>query len=182
MKDGEQLNIVDEQGNIIGVETREKIHELGLLHREIHVWFYTPRGEIIFQHRAKDKDTYPDLLDATVGGHVEIGMDFLETAVKEVEEETGVNVKSIDLKFIEQLRTRSEDSVTERINNVIKREYAYCYTGNTAALRIEQGKAIGFELWLIDRLMNLTEDEQKRFIPGVIESENLQMLQRIILE
>jgi Kef-type K+ transport system membrane component KefB len=70
----------------------------------------------------------------------------------------------------------------ERIYNVIKREYAYCYTGDIAALRIEQGKAIGFELWLIDRLMNLTEDEQKRFIPGVIESENLQMLQRIILE
>lgn len=30
----ELLNVVDEQGNIIGTETREKIHKEGLLHRE----------------------------------------------------------------------------------------------------------------------------------------------------
>lgn len=60
---------------------RENIHNQGLLHREIHVWFYTPKGEIIFQHRAKDKDTYPDLLDATVGGHVEINSDYENTAL-----------------------------------------------------------------------------------------------------
>ena len=76
MTDNRRLNIVNEEGEIVGVETREDIHNQGLLHRECHVWFYTPAGEIIFQHRAKDKDTYPDLLDATVGGHVEIGSDY----------------------------------------------------------------------------------------------------------
>lgn len=64
----QMLEIIDENDNVIGLETREKIHKEGLLHREIHVWFFTPRGEIIFQHRVKDKDIYPDLLDATVGG------------------------------------------------------------------------------------------------------------------
>jgi len=68
MSQERRLNIVDEEGNIVGEETRENIHKNGLLHREIHVWLYTPNREIIFQHRAKDKDTYPDLLDASVGG------------------------------------------------------------------------------------------------------------------
>jgi len=65
------LEIVNENDEVIGLENRTKIHTEGLLHREIHVWFITPNGEIVFQHRAKDKDTYPDKLDATVGGHVE---------------------------------------------------------------------------------------------------------------
>ena len=69
----ELLEIINEHDEVIGLETRGKIHQDGLLHREIHVWFITPNGEIIFQHRAKDKDTYPDKLDATVGGHVEPG-------------------------------------------------------------------------------------------------------------
>jgi isopentenyldiphosphate isomerase len=71
--DNRILNIIDEEGNILGEATRQEIHEKGLLHGEVHVWFYTPDRQLIFQHRAKDKETWPDLLDATVGGHVEIG-------------------------------------------------------------------------------------------------------------
>ena len=78
MADNRKLNIVGEQGKIISEETSESIHNKGLLHREIHIWFYAPESEIIFQHREKDKDTYPDLLDATVGGHVEIGSDLVK--------------------------------------------------------------------------------------------------------
>jgi len=100
MADNRKLNIVDEDGKIIGVETRENIHNQGLLHREIHVWFYTPKGEIIFQHREKDKDTYPDLLDATVGGHVEIGFDYENTALQELSEETGIKAEKNNLTFI----------------------------------------------------------------------------------
>jgi isopentenyldiphosphate isomerase len=37
----EMLEIVDENDNVIGLETREKVHREGLLHREIHIWFVT---------------------------------------------------------------------------------------------------------------------------------------------
>ncbi|EKD96007.1 MAG: Dimethyladenosine transferase, partial [uncultured bacterium] len=90
------LDIVDENENIIGEDSRENIHKKGLLHREIHVWFYTPKDEIIFQLRGKDKVTRPDLLDATVGGHVELGDSYEDTAIKEVYEETGVKLTSTD--------------------------------------------------------------------------------------
>lgn len=45
MADKRKLNIVDEAGEIIGFDTRENIHNQGLLHREIHVWFYTPKSD-----------------------------------------------------------------------------------------------------------------------------------------
>ena len=95
MADNRRLNIVDENGEIIGENTRENIHNQGLLHREIHVWFYTPKGEIIFQHREKDKDTYPDLLDATVGGHVEIGSDFVKQTHEKIAKALEVSVDEL---------------------------------------------------------------------------------------
>src|SRR3989338_8272977 len=105
MSDNRKLNTVDENGNIIGEETRENIHNQGLLHREIHVWFYTPKDAIIFQHREKDKDTYPDLLDATVGGHVEIDSNYENTALQEVAEETGIKAEKNNLAFIQMVRS-----------------------------------------------------------------------------
>ncbi|MEK7136619.1 MAG: NUDIX domain-containing protein, partial [Patescibacteria group bacterium] len=107
----EKLNIVDENDEIIGEEARGKIHKEGLLHRETHVWFLTPNKELILQLRAKDKDTFPDMLDATVGGHVDLGMNYEDTALKEMEEETGIKAKMEDLKFLRKIRLKSDDLV-----------------------------------------------------------------------
>jgi len=163
------LNIVNENDEIIGEETREKIHQDGLLHREIHVYFITLNREIIFQHRAKDKDTFPDLLDATVGGHVEIGDSYEQTAVKETEEETGVKIGISDLIFINKVKGYSKDKATDKINNAFKSDYLYIYKGDIADLKIEKGKSLGFEVWPIDKLLNLSEDEKTKFIRGILE-------------
>ena len=95
----EMLEVVDENDNVIGLETRGKIHQNGLLHREIHIWFLTPKSEIIFQHRSKNKDTYPNKLDATVGGHVNPNMSYKETAIKECREETGLDIDPDDFSY-----------------------------------------------------------------------------------
>ena len=111
----EYLEIVNENDEIIGKEIRKKVHQDGLLHREIHIWFITPNREIIFQHRAKDKDTYPDKLDATVGGHVDPGMLYDETAFKECEEETGIKPDTSKVKLSRQSRELLHPSVKIRV-------------------------------------------------------------------
>jgi isopentenyldiphosphate isomerase len=120
LKSEGKLNIVDDNGNVIGEDTRENIHKKGSLHQEIHVWFYTPEGEIIFQHRAKNKDTWPDMLDATVGGHVEIGSGYERTAIQETREETGIRIKPDQLKYIKTLKNENYDTSTGKINNVLR--------------------------------------------------------------
>lgn len=175
----EKLDIVNEQDEIIGQDTRENIHKLGLLHREIHIWFVTPDGNIIFQHRAKDKDTYPDLLDATVGGHVDLGMTYEETAVKELLEETGLNANIEDLHVLKKMRSRSVDSLTNKINNVFRLQYAYIFNGDIADLKIENGKALGFESWPIEKMFTLSENEKKRFIPIYYSDEFLNIFKQL---
>ncbi len=179
MSDNRILNIVDDNGGVVGEETREDIHKRGLLHREIHVWFYTPQGEIIFQHRAKDKDTYPDLLDATVGGHVEIGSEYIDAALQEMDEETGLLATEEDIVFLKIDRIDSLDERTSRRNNVLRAIFAYCYRGRVEDLRIEEGKAVGFEVWPIERLLDILEEDKKYFIPTVFECENMETFKKI---
>jgi len=179
MVDNRKLNIVDESGNIIGEDTRENIHKNGLLHREIHVWFYTPTSEIIFQHRAKDKDTYPDLLDATVGGHVEIGFDYEETALQESQEETGTSIGNSNFIFLQMTRDKTFDIVTNKTNNAICAVYVYRYDRKIDDLKVEKGKAIGFELWPLEKLFNISDEDKKRFIPYTFEKQGLEIFIKI---
>lgn len=165
----EKLNIVDEDDVVIGTKERKIIHSKGLLHREVHVYFVTPENEIIFQHRAKDKETFPDLLDATVGGHVEIGEGYEEAALKETEEETGVLLDRSNLIPIIKYRKTSKDAVTNTINYAFGQVFIYSFNGQIADLKIEAGKGLGFEAWSFEKLLNLTDLEKAKFIPNVYD-------------
>lgn len=178
MPDSKILNIINKADEVIGEASREEIHQEGLLHREIHVWFFTPTREIIFQHRAKDKDTYPDMLDATVGGHVEIGASYEETALKETAEETGIKLDLAKLKFIQKMPRRTVDEATRLINNTIRVQYAYLFDGDINDLRPEAGKILEFQKRPVTDLANLSEAEKKKFIPLVLSKEFLDMFER----
>ena len=174
----EMLEVIDENDNVMGLETRAKVHQDGLLHREIHIWFLTPNGEIIFQHRAKDKDTYPDKLDATVGGHVEPKMSYEETAVKECKEETGIDIDISKLLFLAKLRKKSFDEVTKLTNNTIRSQYAYLYEGSISDLQVEKGNGEGFEAWKIDDLTNLSETDKNKFIGLILREDMIELFNK----
>ena len=171
----EFLEVVDENDNVIGLETRANVHKKGLLHREIHIFFLTPNGEIIFQHRGKDKDTYPDKLDATVGGHVDPGMTYDETAIKECKEETGIDMDKNKLLYLATMKKKSFDPATGATNNRIGNQYAYLYDGSINDLQIEEGKGEGFEAWNIDDLPHLSDDDKKRFLPIFIGEDMIKL-------
>lgn len=179
MPDGRILNIVDEDDNVTGEATREEIHTQGLLHREVHVWLYNQNGELFFQMRAKDKDTFPGLLDASIAGHVEIGDSYEKTAVKEAEEETGLKIDPAHLKFVAKIHYSAHDNVTGKINNVIRTIYAYPFDGSPSDLRIEKGKATGFEVVRIDSLFTMGAEEKRRFISSFFEPINLDIFRKI---
>lgn len=179
------LDVVDEHGRVVGEASRSEIHRRGLLHREIHVWLFTPDGKIIFQLRGKHKDTFPNLLDASVGGHVERGMGFEDTALKELREETGIEAKAVDLRLLVEEHTSVHDPATDTTNNALRRVYAYCFRGNVATLKVETGESQGFEAWPIERLLVLTAKQKARFIAGFVEPEYFGIyakIQRLVLE
>jgi isopentenyldiphosphate isomerase len=179
-KQQEMLEIVDENDQVIGQETRTKIHKEGLLHREIHVFFVTPKKEVIFQHRSKNKETFPDKLASMVGGHVELKSTYEETAIKETEEETGIVLSNKDLVFLTKIRNKIIDEFTNLINYAIVYEYGYLYKGAIENLKIEEGDSYGFEAFTINKLENLSEEEKARFIPAVVSKERMEIYKKAI--
>jgi len=182
--DNNRLNIVDERGNVIGEETRQKIHRDGLLHRIIHVWFYTPDKRIIFQVRGKDAETNPNLFDATVGGHVEIGQDYIQAAIAETCEETGIHVQSNELQPLAIKKFGpTPDKITNTINHHLVALFAYLFRGEIKNLQAEKDEdgGIKFEAWPIEKIFSLTEEERKRFIPTQLKPDYLEIFRKIIL-
>ena len=173
------LNILDEKGQVIGQASREEVHQKGLLHAEVHVWFYTPKQALIFQRRSRTKDTYPNLLDATVGGHVEIGETYEDAAVKETKEETGISLNFSDIVFVQMVRKTVFDPVLNKTNNVLRKVFAYYYQGYANDLHVESRDGAGFESWSLKQLFALSPKAKEQFIPSLIDEESLAMYRRI---
>jgi len=175
----EKLNVLDEEGNTIGEEYRDVIHQKGFLHGEVHVWCVTKENELIFQHRAKDKDTYPDLLDATVGGHVDLGETFEESALKELTEETGLMATPEELVFLKTITVNGFDPVTKMTNHARRNLYLLKRKVDISELVVEEGKALGFVSFSFKRLSSLEDTEKERFIYTLLNKDGMNLFEQI---
>lgn len=125
----EMLEIVDENDNVIGIASRREIHEKGLLHREVHVLFITPTGDLIFQKRSMTKDTNPGCLTVAVGGHVGVGDSYALTAQRETKEETGLDIQLSDLIPIEKKLIHTFNRDTSIPHNSYRMVYGHIFDG-----------------------------------------------------
>lgn len=118
----ELIDIYDIEHNPIGTAMKSQAHAQGLWHKNIHCWIYDPvKKLVLFQRRADDKKVYPGLLDISAAGHVGAGEDEVETCVREVSEELGIECTAEDLRFI------GVHTMAFRTRKVINCEFGYTY-------------------------------------------------------
>lgn len=82
----EIIAIVDDDDRIIGKSPRRN-HAKGRLHRETSVLIINSKNEILIQVRENNGK-----LDYSASGHFPYDEDYLEGAVREVQEELGLNI------------------------------------------------------------------------------------------
>ena len=119
--DGSPMELLDirrEDGSLTGkVQERSIVHASGSLHGTAHVWIVRPSDgafaypfrnatphtakqqafEILLQKRSQAKDSYPGCYDISSAGHLPAGSGFLESALRELEEELGIKADPQDL-------------------------------------------------------------------------------------
>ena len=97
----EFLDIVDENGQPTGeIIDRETAHAKGILHRTSHVWLARRKKgkvQILLQKRAKHKSSFPGCYDISSAGHIPAGDSYEASALRELEEELGVQAEEKDL-------------------------------------------------------------------------------------
>lgn len=106
--DGKTLELFDIRtidGTLTGeVKERSMVHRDGDIHGTSHVWVVRKNEmngfDVLLQKRSADKDAFPGCYDISSAGHIPTGCDFLESAVRELEEELGIIAKPDELHFI----------------------------------------------------------------------------------
>jgi isopentenyl-diphosphate delta-isomerase len=85
----EQVILVDENDNQIGLMPKMEAHEKALLHRAFSVFTFNDKGELLLQQRAADKYHSPLLWTNTCCSHQRNGETSLEAGKRRLQEEMG---------------------------------------------------------------------------------------------
>ncbi len=92
----ERVDIVDKHDQVTGETVMiPEAHDKVLLHRIAAVLLFRPNGDVLMQRHKH----HGRLLDHSVGGHVSAGEDYEVAAIREMQEELGLNIP------IRQIRT-----------------------------------------------------------------------------
>jgi isopentenyl-diphosphate delta-isomerase len=85
----EQVILVDENDNQIGLMPKMEAHEKGVLHRAFSVFTFNKKGELMLQQRAVHKYHSPLLWTNTCCSHQRNGETNLEAGKRRLQEEMG---------------------------------------------------------------------------------------------
>ena len=88
----EPVDVLDDEGRVIGVVPRREMRLRRLPHRATYVLVFNRRGELFVHLRTADKDLYPSHWDVAVGGIPQAGESFDAGARREAREELGVEL------------------------------------------------------------------------------------------
>ena len=86
----EPVIIVDRQNRVTGSAPRWLMRRDRLIHRATYIIVRNPEHAILIQKRTLRKDIYPGFLEMAAGGVVRLGESYQESAMRELEEETGI--------------------------------------------------------------------------------------------
>lgn len=155
----ELLDIWDEKGNPTGrVCKKSKAHIEGLFHPTVHIWFYTPTPTLLLQKRGANKQTFPNLWDVSVAGHVAAGESIIEGAIREVKEEIGLTIYSDNLQLIDVRK-----NINKFPNGITDCEFQHVFLSelkiNAQNLQIQKEEVEAVRLFTFDEIHTCIEQK-----------------------
>ena len=175
----EFLDVVDENGMPTGKTVERSVaHANGIRHRTSHVWLLRrrPAGvEVLLQKRSDNKDSFPGCYDTSSAGHIPAGVDFVPSALRELREELGVEVRAEELVYCGQRKFHFEEIFHgERFkDNQISNVYLLWMDREADAFQIQKEELSEVRWFDFDECM---EDVKNGTIPNCIYMEELEMV------
>lgn len=160
----ELIDIVDENNNLTGEhKTKSEAHRDGSWHRAAHIWIYNSKGEVLLQLRAKEKELYPDVWDVSVAGHVSAGEEPITSALREIKEEIGLNIKIEDLEFYKVI---SEKIIfNEMINNEFHYVYLMKYDSEANDLKLQKEEVQKIKFIPVEDIGRGLKENPEKYVP-----------------
>ncbi len=178
----EYLDIVTEDGIPTGVtKERNAVHRDGDLHRTSHVWIARQnkdhRMELLLQKRSMNKDSHPGCYDISSAGHIPAGMDYLESALRELKEELGLPAKPEELidKGVRRVRWQGKFHGQVFRDYQVSRVYLLWRDVNIEALCLQTEEVESVRWMEYEKCFRAVKENS---IPNCIALEELQMLKQ----
>ncbi|MCS6818424.1 MAG: isopentenyl-diphosphate Delta-isomerase [Chitinophagales bacterium] len=119
----EQVVLVDEYCNELGLMPKMEAHKKGVLHKAISVIVFNDKGEMLITQRAFNKYHWPGIWSNTCCSHPRLGESFSEAAHRRLKEELGF---STPLQQAFHFIYKAQDDIT----GLIEHEYDTVFIGN----------------------------------------------------
>ena len=153
----EIIDILTSEGKPTGKTClKSEAHKKGLYHQTIHVWFYTDDKKILLQKRASVKKVFPNRWDVSVAGHIGSGEKIELAAIRETNEEIGIDIKTSDLSNI----GFQKDEIVHP-NGILDNEFKHIFicklTKNLSELTMQIGEVDDLQLFDISILKDTTK-------------------------
>ena len=89
----EQVVLISENDEVLGLMEKMQAHENGILHRAFSVFLFNDKGELLLQKRAAEKYHSPNQWTNAVCSHPRIDETYLEGAKRRLKEELGIEAE-----------------------------------------------------------------------------------------
>lgn len=176
----EYLDIVDENGNPTGETIERKVaHKTGVRHRTTHIWIVRKKEgktQILLQKRSKNKDSFPGCYDISSAGHIPAGDDYVESGLRELEEELGLVVGADELIEcgIHKVFTENEFHGIHYVDNQLSKVFLLWKDLDVEALDLQE-EEIESAMWM--DFDSCKEAVRNQTIPTCINITELELLE-----
>lgn len=159
----ELIDICDEDNNIIGQAMKYAALREGLWHRTARVIIYNPKGELFMQLRSKAKELHPGCWDVGVAGHIAAGEHYIDAALREAAEESGLVFSKIDLEL--EMVEKTQGIFGKLDEKIFAYTYFARFGGDESKIKIQPEEVQSYRFINIGQLERERSANPQRFSP-----------------
>ena len=176
----ELFDVINPDGSKTGVvKERGVAHREGALHATVHTWIVRPNDksgyDVLLQKRSLCKDSNPGNYDISSAGHVDAGDETLESALRELQEELGIQATEEELMEVGTHRGQFEAVFHGRLfkDNELSTVYLYQKPVDIEKLTLQESE-VSEVIWM--DFAQCREKIKNKSLPNCIYLEEFDMI------
>lgn len=156
----EDLAVLDDKGKPTGkLFPRSEVHKKELWHEVVHIWVVNEENKLLLQKRSSEKEQYANVLHISSAGHVTAAESVLDTALREVREEIGLDFVPSELIFMGKFKVSQKTPETGFIDKEWVNQYLLKVEGNLA-INLQKEEVKGVRWISLDKLEEEIKDDK----------------------
>lgn len=160
MNDQELLDIVDEEDNVLGQDTKENKFHKGLISRNVAVFILDNNKKLLIVKRSPHKKSFPNRYDLAACGNVKVGESYDDAAKREMMEELGIKC---DLNFLGKIFNEFEE------NDIKIKYFTGVFLGHFSGEVKLSDELSGLKKLSVKEVNDLINKNKDLFTPGFVK-------------